>query len=66
MTGGNNGAHCPDCISFLDECNPDAEDYDSPCPYYKPREGFLDDGEVTNDEALSASGNGGSAILHML
>lgn len=28
-------AYCPDCVSFKNECNPDFEDYNEPCPYYK-------------------------------
>ena len=31
-------AYCPNCISFKEECNPELEDYDKPCSYYKPRE----------------------------
>lgn len=24
-------AHCPSCLSFGQECNPEVEDYDTPC-----------------------------------
>jgi hypothetical protein len=30
-------ADCQYCISFREECNPEAEDYNKPCPYYKPK-----------------------------
>ena len=33
---------CPSCISFNDECHPDPEDYNEPCPYYKAREEVLE------------------------
>jgi hypothetical protein len=31
-------AYCPSCISFKEECNPELEDYDSPCEYFKDAE----------------------------
>jgi len=30
-------AYCPGCQSFLEECTPDPEDYNKPCPYHRPR-----------------------------
>ena len=27
--------YCPGCISFREECNPEEEDYNKPCPYFK-------------------------------
>lgn len=32
-------AYCPSCISFREDCNPDVEDYNSPCEYYATKNG---------------------------
>ena len=29
--------YCPSCVSFGEECNPDPEDFDAPCSYYRQR-----------------------------
>ena len=34
-------AYCPSCISYREECNPEPEDWDKPCPFYKSREEVL-------------------------
>ncbi len=31
-------AYCPNCESYGGECSVDYEDWNEPCPYYKPYE----------------------------
>lgn len=28
-------AYCPNCVSYLEECHPEVEDWEKPCDYYK-------------------------------
>lgn len=29
--------YCPSCISFMEECTPEVEDYSLPCKHFKPK-----------------------------
>lgn len=67
-------AYCPSCISFRSECNPDPEDYDSPCEYFKDAEEELrkeweadnpvDRSQLDNEEKLKEYQRGGLAHPH--
>jgi len=68
-------AYCPSCISFREECNPEPEDYDSPCKYFKDAEeelrkeweadNPLDRSEIDEDEdELKEHQRGGLAHPH--
>ena len=33
----NSPVYCPACVAFGEDCNPESEDWNTPCPYYKDK-----------------------------